>query len=511
MRFLRQSLLGLFLLSLTLGVLAVAGYRVFDAVQSMQDQGGFRPPARERVFAVNVVDAQLETIAPVLTAFGEVASRRTLEVRATSGGQLVFVAPEFEDGGQVQAGQVLARVDPSDAQAQLDRVRADILDAEAESRDAARAVALAQDDLAAAIEQADLRDRALVRQQDLRERGVGTEAAVEAAELSASSARASVLGRRQALANAEARVDQAQTRIARQQIALAEAERTLADTEIAAGFDGSLSAVSVVEGRLVSPNEKLAELIDPDSLEVSFRISTAQYARLLGPDGDVRKAPVEVVLDVGGEELVSQGRITRDSAAVGDGQTGRLVYASLDTLVGLKPGDFVTVRVEEPPVQGVTRLPASALGNDGAVLIVREDNRLEALGVELVRRQGDDVLVRADGLAEKRVVAERTPLLGAGIGVRVNGDEPPESAGRPSGQGRPDGQPGGQGGRPDRAGGGAGGDMIALDEDRRAKLIAAVEGNARMPADAKARILEQLKQPEVPRDVVERLESRMGG
>jgi len=514
MKFLRQSLTGLFLLALTIGLLAVSGKTIFDAAQSAQSQQGFRPPARERVFAVNVVTAKTETIAPILTAFGEVSSTRTLEIRAAIGGRLVYLSPEFQDGGQVLDGQLLARVDQLDAQAQLARVKADMLDAEAEVRDADRALQLAIDELAATQEQSELRDKALERQMDLLERGVVTEAAVEASEITASSARAAILGKRQSLANAQARIDQAQTRMARQNIALADAERALEATEITAGFTGSLSGVNVVEGRLVSTNEKLGELIDPDSLEVSFRISTAQYARLLGPDGKIRKAPVDVKLDVGGVELVSKGRIDRDSAAVGDGQTGRLVYAFVDTAIGLKPGDFVAVNVQEPSVENVTRLPASAYGSDGAVLFVDDEGRLVSIDVDLVRRQGDDVLVKSADLAGKQIVAERTPLLGAGIGVRVleqaeadsiaaSGERQQPVPDRPQadGTGRPrQGEGGGQGD----------GEMITLSDERRQKLIDAVNSNARMPANAKERILGVLQQPEVPKETVERLESRMG-
>ena len=52
-------------------------------------------------------------------------------------------------------------------------------------------------------------------------------------------------------------------------------------------------------------------------------------------------APVTVTLDVGGD-LRADGRITRESAAVGEGQTGRLIFARLDA-AGAPPGDFVTV------------------------------------------------------------------------------------------------------------------------------------------------------------------------
>ena len=83
------------------------------------------------------------------------------------------------------------------------------------------------------------------------------------------------------------------------------------------------------------------------------------------------------------------------------------------------------------------------------------------------------------------MVAERTPLLGAGIKIRPL---------RPGASTEPEAPA-----------------MVELDPERRAKLVAFVEGNARMPAEAKARILGQLEKDQVPARMVERIESRMGG
>ena len=53
--------------------------------------------------------------------------------------------------------------------------------------------------------------------------------------------------------------------------------------------------------------------------------------------------------------------------------------------------------------------------------------------------------------------------------------------------------------------------MVELTDERRAKLIAFVEGNQRMPSEAKERVLAQLSELQVPAQVIERIESRMGG
>ncbi|PCH66197.1 MAG: efflux transporter periplasmic adaptor subunit, partial [Rhodobacteraceae bacterium] len=179
MRFLRQSLVGVLLASLTLALLVYAGQIVLSAVQVRMSNERPAPEPRERVFAVSVTTAKLERITPLMQAFGQVQSRRTLEIRAPAGGRVISLAANFEEGGVVQADDILVRIDPADAEAALQKAENDVLDAQAEARDAGRSLDLARDELAAGREQAALRAKALQRQVDLQARGVGTAATVE--------------------------------------------------------------------------------------------------------------------------------------------------------------------------------------------------------------------------------------------------------------------------------------------------------------------------------------------
>ena len=488
MQFLRRSLTGIFILAVTLGCLAFAGRMVFDAVQAQLGDDGPRRPARERVFAVNVVTIEPGEVQPVLRSFGEIRSAQTLDLRPRVGGKVTELHPNFQDGARVQAGQVLLRVDPVDATATRDVARADLMAAELAVGDAERDVVLARDDLAAAQEQADLRAKALARQRKISESGFGAAAQVEAAELAAASARQAVVSRRQSLAAAQTRQSQAATALARAQIAMAEAERRLADTTLVAEFDGTLADVSLVLGGVVTPNEQVGRLIGQGRIEVAFRVSVAQYSRLLDANGRLLRAPVRVRLDTFGTALQAEGRITRESPAVGDGQTGRLLFAELAAAPGFLPGDFVTVLTDEPVLRGAAVVPATALGANGAVLVVGDDNRLAEAEVTLLRRQGDNVIIRARGLTGQQVVASRSPVLGAGIRVRPV-QAPAEGAEVAL----------------------AAPEMLELSPERRAALIAFVEGNQRMPEQVKTRLLAQLSEPMVPAAMVSRLESRMGG
>ena len=528
MRFLRQSLAGLFLIGLTLGLLASAGYVVVSAVQDRMAREDAPRPARERIVAARVVAPEPGTVAPVLETFGEVRSRRTLDLRVPMAGRIAHLATDFVEGAQVAEGALLLRLDQADALAARAIAANELARIASEEADARRALELAEMDLAVAEEQAELRLRALERRQSLAARGVGAEAAVEEAELALASARQAVVSRRQSLASAQTRIAQAEAAAERQRIAFDEAERRLRDTELHATFGGVLAGVAVVEGGLVTANERIGQLIDPAALEVSFRLSTAQYLRLLDERGALRPQPVAVALDVLGAEIVATGRLSRVGAAVGEGQTGRIVFAELEAAPGFMPGDFVTVRVSEPPLEGVVELPATAVDAGGGVLAVGEGSRLVAARVEILRRQGNIVVARLpEALVGMEIVAERSPLLGEGIRIRPvrpgqpmgEGVPPPAgpASGAPAGpQAAAPGDPAparaatlrqaeGEDDIPDSLG------RIAISEARRAALIAFVEANDRMPAQARSRLLEDLRAERVPAETVARLEARMGG
>ena len=179
---------------------------------------------------------------------------------------------------------------------------------------------------------------------------------------------------------------------------------------------------------------------------------------------------------------------------MGEGQTGRLLFARLDAARGFRPGDFVTVEIREPALDDVAVLPASAVDAADSVLVLGEEDRLEEEPVEVLRRQGDSVLVRAGALAGREVVA--APHADAGRGhpgaARVRRRQ---RAGRV----RP---PASRAATPE---------MIALDDERRARLIAFVEGNDDDAGRRQGPDPRPTQQPEVPAAMIERLEGRMGG
>ncbi|MGB0505180.1 MAG: efflux RND transporter periplasmic adaptor subunit [Pikeienuella sp.] len=485
MRFRLRFLIGIILLA---GGVGAGAFGVYLFAESKRGAGGSFARGggpSERVFAVEAGTITPSTIRPEITAYGEIRSWRTLELRAANAGSLVELTDSFRDGAEVAEDELLFRINPDDYQSRLQDATAAVEEAEADLTEAEQAFEVAKQETKAAETQKNLRQSALKRQQDLLKRGVATAAVVEEAELAFASAEQTMAGRAQSELAAQIKIDRTRLKLKRAEISLTEAERQLEKTEHRAPFRGLLSDVTAVLGGLASQNEKLGVLIDPTALEAAFRVTNAQFARLLDEDGALKLTPLTVTLALDDQPLIAPGRIDRADAVIAAGETGRLVFAKLDlppTTI-LRTGDFVTVRIVEPALDNVALLPSSAVTEQGDLLIIDNELRLSELRVRILRRTGDDVIV-ADAPEGARYVTERAPQLGKGVLVKVINDSVAQAD------------------EPEPA-------LVSLTPAHAAKLIEFVENNDRMAAGAKQKILTLLEQGKAPQRFLDRIGSTL--
>jgi len=490
MRFIGRSLFGLFLIALTCGLLATAAGLIYSSFQERAAKQGNKRPQKERVFSAHVMEAKASKIQPEIEAFGEIQSKRALDIRIPVGGTIVYLSPNFVEGGKVTKDEILVVTDTTDSEDKVTLAKADLDEAKDSEIEAKNALSLAFDDLAAAVKQSDLRNQALKRKEGLTDRGVVTEASLESAALSAASAEQAVLSKRKSILQAQSRLSQTKGTVVRRELAFANAERKLQNTKVKAEFDGTLSNVSLVSGGIVNNNERVGLLVDPSSLEVKFRISATQFNRLIDASGNLQAIPTFVKLDVFGTEISASGSVERSSATVGTGLTGRLLFSSLSNgnVSSFRSGDFVTVTLKEPTLNNVLELPSNALSGGNRILTLTDEDRLQEIEVSILRRNKNNVIIDATNVIGKEIVTNRTPLLGAGIkikpirlgGSKASSDAAPEP------------------------------EKIALDEERRQKMISFIEGNGYIPKTAKKKIIKALSEAEVPVKLIKRIESRMG-
>ena len=205
----------------------------------------------------------------VLNASGYVVARRLATVSSKVTGRVSEVL--FEEGAGVEAGQLLARLDPATVQAEL-AVAANGLEA---ARRKLREIEVRLTDARRTLE----RNRSLVESK-----------LVSQAVLEASEAEVGALAARLEAARAEVGVAQAQVGLGRQ---------ALADLEIRAPFKGVVISKDAQPGETVSPMSAgggytrtgIATIVDMDSREVEVDVNEAYIHRV------VAGQTVECVLD----------------------------------------------------------------------------------------------------------------------------------------------------------------------------------------------------------------------
>ncbi|MGB0681995.1 MAG: efflux RND transporter periplasmic adaptor subunit [Magnetovibrionaceae bacterium] len=384
-------------------------------------------PVAERVWTVDVLQADPGRVQPTIDVFGTIAAGRETELRPLVEGRIISLGPDFLEGAAVSAGALLVEIDPFDyeaglaeANAERDQARAEVTELEAEL-EGERAL-LPGDRRQLTLSRADVE-----RRERLFDRGAGSEKTLDDARLSLSQREQAVTQRAQAITRLEARLAQARALLARRDVAVLRAERDLQETRLTAPYDGYLSAVEAAVGMRVSTNDRVARLTVSDSLEARFHLSDGQFARLMAADGEAAfiGKPVDVIWQLGSQSLTFQGVVDRAEAEIDAARGGMRLFANLADLSPaspLRPGAFVTVRLSDQAFDGVVSLPPRALhlSPDGeAVIYLLKEGRMRSLTVEQVGRDAGRILVRGDLSKGDAIVLSRFPEMGDGVAARA--------------------------------------------------------------------------------------------
>jgi RND family efflux transporter MFP subunit len=332
----------------------------------------------------------------VLDASGYVTARRQATVSAKITGKVAEV--RIEEGMRVEEGDVLARLDDTEARAQLALARAQLAAARSQEGEIRALLAQAESDHARAQE---LFNRQLVAAQSL-----------DAARAQRDTLRAKLA------ANAE------QVRVARESVTVAEVQ--LADTVVRAPFSGVVVTKSAQPGEMISPisagggftRTGIGTIVDMDSLEIQVDVNESFINRVAAdqrveatlnayPDWKIPGSVIAIIPTADRSKATVKVRIAiqaRDARIVPD--------------MGVRVA-FLDPRPDTPirAASGVL-IPAEAVRADGAVFVVA-DGRAARRAVALGKTLGTEREVLTGLSAGERVVLAPPPSLDDGDAVKV--------------------------------------------------------------------------------------------
>tara|TARA_B100002052_G_scaffold51752_1_gene44925 strand:- start:716 stop:2197 length:1482 start_codon:yes stop_codon:yes gene_type:complete len=491
MNFLLRSFLGLIILSITLGFLIFGSLVLIEALKKRSEKSDNRRFQKERVFAVNVETLNKQIASPKILSYGEIYSKRMLEIRPLVSGRLDYVSEKFVEGGYVKSGDILFRLNQKDYLNELEIAEIDLEDTKAQLSEAISKLDYANLEFEVSESQLNLRKNALDRQTQLAESGLITSSQLENTQLAYSSSKQQFLNKQNLVKSSKNAIDKLKIQLKRRSISIDKAKRNLDETEIKAPFDGIIASVNILPGSVINKNEKLGTLLDPNSLEVMFNLSANEFARVIDKDGKLLNLDITAYLKLSNNKIPFSGKIERINPEIMNIGSGRKLFASINLGENktLRPGDFVVLEIKEPSLKNITVLPSSAVTIDGKIFILEEDNRLKEIEVTILRRQGNEVIV-SGAPTDKEYVMQRSPQLGNGLKIkplRKKDREISNSVNLSKNN-----------------------ELVTISPEKQKKLINILDKLDRMPKSVKDRLYEEINSGKIKAKTLKRLEKNMG-
>jgi len=343
-----------------------------------------RSPARVTV-DVGMVTRQA-TFRSTVTASGEIVATRYADIGSDIMGKIVSLP--VAEGDRVRTGQILAQIDPVQAQSDASSAAALVHALEADERAALEQIRAAESDIAAAAARARDAQAQFARKRDLAARGILPQSDADTAHATADAATAELASARAALDRARRNQEGLNRRVAQARAQQLRADDLFRKTAITAPIDGVITRLRVREGEMVvigiqnQPGTTLMTISDLGAVNAEVKVAEADVLRLaVGQPATVTLEAVSGkrfagrVIEVGASALPVAGT----SAAAREFR----VVVRLDAPdPGLRPGltcdaEIVTSerhQVLTVPLQTVVlRATAGSAQEQPGVFVVRDD------------------------------------------------------------------------------------------------------------------------------------------
>ncbi|MGB6230209.1 MAG: efflux RND transporter periplasmic adaptor subunit [Litorimonas sp.] len=318
------------------------------------------PEEQRRPFtplAVVADTAKRQDVRLVVTTQGEARPQTEINLVPQVGGKIVYVAPNFIEGGIFRRGETLVRIDPSDYQVAISRAEAN--------------VAQAQQVLTREIAEGE------IARGDYEElgRGVPTDLALRVPQR-----------------------QQAEAALQAAQADLQNARLQLTRASVTAPFSGRVREKTSDLGQFVSPGSPLGRIFSTDIVEVRLPFTDADLAKIDLPIAYVAEsraaAPkVKLSTTIGGVRQTWQGEIMRTEATYDTQSRALFAIAEVadpygagasDNGVPIAPGLFVDAEIEGRIFENAIVIPRDGLRVNEEIYVVDDKGQAEIRTVSVI-------------------------------------------------------------------------------------------------------------------------------
>ncbi len=349
------------------------------------------PETKAEVDNTPIVSIEKIIVSPMtldVQSYGIVTPKYETEMVAQVSGQIVELSPLFVPGGFVKKGQLLARIDPSDYEANL-------IDAEANMASAR-----------ASLEQEEAQGKVAQSEWE-------TITNASPSELSL---------RKPQLAQELAKVKAAQASVLR-------AKRNLERTEIRAPYDAMVESRNIGLGSFVSVTFNVGKLLGTSVAEIRLPVADQQLKFLKGNgvesvavlegtySGETKKWPAKIIRSEGVIDSTS-----RMSYLVAEIKDPYLLSPENTSTLPLRFGSYVNAKILGQHIEEATSLPRY-LVKDSRVALLDEESTLHYAEVNIIRNLGPNVVISGGLKSGDQIIVSTLEYPIEGMKLALSDDE----------------------------------------------------------------------------------------
>jgi len=379
-----------FLIAITGGLIAVA--IISFPPQTDQQEDIIEPPA------VQYLKIKSERLRMDVRSQGRVSAQTEIDLVTGVSGNIIKVSPAFVSGGFFNKGDLLVAIDPAEYDLRVAQAQARVMEAQ---------------------------------YQLTREEAEAEQARDEWKHLGQ--------GDPNPLSLRIPQLKEKKAKLAAEQEELKNAKLLRQRTEIRALFNGRVRTKEVGMGQYIDDGTILGRIYSSDLAEVRLPLSTHDLAFVDFPElphqiQSARGAQVHFTAHYQGRQQTWSGHLVRSEGVI-DKDTGMvMVVAQIPDPFGMRipkkalaneqfsailpVGLYVEASIEGRWFENIFIVPASALFPNNRVVILDEENRLRFRHVEILKKEREQVIIKAGLHADERVLVSGLPHPIEGLLVR---------------------------------------------------------------------------------------------
>ena len=348
--------------------------------QTDQQEGIVKPPA------VQVVTVKPERLRMDVRSQGRVMAQTEIDLITGVSGNIIKVSPVFVSGGFFKQGDLLVAIDPAEYDLRVAQAQAGVMEAQ---------------------------------YQLIREEAEAEQARDEWQHLGQ--------GEANPLSLRIPQLREKKARLAAEQEELKNAKLLRQRADIRAPFNGRVRNKAVGLGQYLSSGDVLGRIYSSDVAEVRLPLSTQELALIDFPDlpdrtQSTQRTAVKLTANYQGQQQTWLGHIVRSEGVI-DQDTGMVMAvahipdpfglgAKKPALSGTKSsaailpvGLYVEASIEGRWLDDLIVVLANALFPNNSVAVIDEENRVRFRRVEVLKREREQIIIKAGLQAGERILA----------------------------------------------------------------------------------------------------------